>query len=285
MQLIGNELSFHFSEGHPHVVEQSFVTLFKTFKKAKEKYGFSHIRFPENYSQLKITPDQTLIEWILNISNPILKNLVLDLFKAPYTDNLENEELEEFVNSKYEIVWDNVLTNQSPFGLPIAHIKATPSISINSHDFWQNRKITIKKTSENNAENTKFVVYNICREEDINSFELKEWAHNFLSIQIYSEENLEKYLSYAKYKVQFDDRFMQHFLEWKSDDIERYKYLLLLMKDVELHPFTGGMGKTENLKNRGKEASKRITRSDRLSYQIENNIVTFLACKGHYDFH
>jgi Txe/YoeB family toxin of Txe-Axe toxin-antitoxin module len=57
------------------------------------------------------------------------------------------------------------------------------------------------------------------------------------------------------------------------------------MKDVEVHPFTGGMGHTENLKGRSKEASKRVTQVDRLSYSIENDVVTFLACKGHYDFH
>jgi len=49
------------------------------------------------------------------------------------------------------------------------------------------------------------------------------------------------------------------------------------------------MGQTENLKNRGKEASKRITNrypeGDRLSYFLEKNNVTFLACKGHYKFH
>lgn len=61
--------------------------------------------------------------------------------------------------------------------------------------------------------------------------------------------------------------------------------ILLLMKDVGLHPFTGGMGKTENLQQRGKEASKQTTQLDRLSYTLKKNIVTFIACKGHYDFH
>ena len=57
------------------------------------------------------------------------------------------------------------------------------------------------------------------------------------------------------------------------------------MKDVQLHPFTGGMGRTENLRYNGKEASKRITHGNRLSYTVENNIVTFIACSGHYEFH
>ena len=78
-------------------------------------------------------------------------------------------------------------------------------------------------------------------------------------------------------------------MQWKKDDSKLYKYTLLLMKDVQIHPFTGGMGQTENLRYRGKEASKRITNiypnGDRLSYFLENNIVTFVACKGHYKFH
>ena len=70
-----------------------------------------------------------------------------------------------------------------------------------------------------------------------------------------------------------------------GDITATFKRILLLMKDVEVHPFVGGIGKTENLKNKRKEASKRITSLDRLSYTIENNVVTYIACKGHYDFH
>jgi len=57
------------------------------------------------------------------------------------------------------------------------------------------------------------------------------------------------------------------------------------MKDVEIHPFTGGMGKTENLRHKGKESSKQITQLDRLSYTLKNDNITFISCKGHYDFH
>ena len=82
---------------------------------------------------------------------------------------------------------------------------------------------------------------------------------------------------------------MAQLLEWKAKDNKLFKYTLLLMKDVQLHPFTGGMGRTENLKGNGKEASKRSTNrypdGDRLSYFLENNIVTFVACIGHYKFH
>jgi len=109
------------------------------------------------------------------------------------------------------------------------------------------------------------------------------------SNSIDNKEMLILYLMYSKYEVEFTDDFLSQLLKWKEDKLKIYKYILLLMKDVELHPFTGGMGQTENLKNRGKEASKRITNSypdgDRLSYYLEDGKVTFVACKGHYKFH
>jgi toxin YoeB len=105
---------------------------------------------------------------------------------------------------------------------------------------------------------------------------------NFINTTETSHQNIS---AYRKYEVIFSESFLQQFFEWKNTDMDSFKYLLLLMKDVELHPFTGGRGQTENLKNRGKEASKRININDRLSYTVENNVVTFIACKGHYEFH
>ena len=78
---------------------------------------------------------------------------------------------------------------------------------------------------------------------------------------------------------------MEEIFEWKKTDLKSYNRILRLMKDVELHPFSGGFGKTENLSNNEKECSKRITELDRLSYSLENNVVTFYSCKGHYLFH
>lgn len=54
-----------------------------------------------------------------------------------------------------------------------------------------------------------------------------------------------------------------------------------LLVDIKDHPFQGGIGKTEVLKN-SNEASKRITDEHRLTYYLENNIIHVLSCKGHY---
>jgi len=163
------------------------------------------------------------------------------------------------------------------------------TLSFNTHPFWQKRKITISKTNTSETENLLFSVYNVCLDSDHESYEFIEWTNTSMVESIDSVEILRKYLNFTKYTVDFTEDFEKQLFEWKKEDFKTFKYTLILMKDVQLHPFTGGMGQTENLKNRGKEASKRITNrypeGDRLSYFLEKNNVTFMACKGHYKFH
>lgn len=289
MELVCNELSFYPLASNSHIAEERFRTILRTFGSAKEKYDFTHIRFPKSFSSQQVTSTQTLYEWISTLTNPTLKTLILTLFRPPYTDDLEEVEMDRFFESNYTITSDEAPVKDSPVGLPVAHIKAVPCISFSSHDFWKNRKIQVSKTNGSANEDAIFNVYNICFSTDLETQEINEWAENSFPEFINSSELLEKYLGYSKYNSVFSSDFLKQLLEWKTNNIDTFKYILLLMKDVELHPFTGGRGQTENLKNRGKEASKRINNSypdgDRLSYIIENNIVTFLACKGHYSFH
>lgn len=289
MNLIFNELSIYPIAENGHVAEENFKKFLATFKEAKKVYGFNHIRFPNNYAALQITTTETFFEWVSTLTNRTIKNLIIDLCKKPFTDELEEAELDAFFESNYTLIGDNVPTEIEPVGLPVSHIKTIPTISLDSHTFWRNRIITIRKSNSNATENIDFISYNLCIETDITSQEIKQWGDISMPKFVETKDVLSKYLGFSKYKLVFTDNFMKQFLNWKSDNFETFKYLLLLMKDVQIHPFTGGMGQTENLKGRGKEASKRITNSypdgDRLSYTLENNIVTFIACKGHYEFH
>jgi Txe/YoeB family toxin of Txe-Axe toxin-antitoxin module len=289
MELICNELAFYPLAEDSRIAEQRFKTILDTFGEASQKYNFTHIRFPLNYSEQQVTKTQNFYEWISTISNNTLRAAILKLFRPPYTDDLEEEVTDRFFESEYEVTRKEAPERHSPVGMPVAFIKSVPSISFDSHPFWRNRKIEINKTNGNVNENATFQVYNVCLPTDIDSVEITEWAENSFPHFIDSAALLNKYLGYQKFNSAFSNDFMEKFFDWKENDTKSFKYLLLLMKDIELHPFTGGMGQTENLKGRGKEASKRINNKypdgDRLSYTLENNVVTFIACKGHYEFH
>jgi len=289
MELLFNELSYFPLATSVVEAENRFIQLLKTFKEANTLFGFKKIQFHTNHSAQLITADKTFYQTISSLSKNDLKRTLLSFIKKPFVDDLEEEEMEVFFESNYKITDNNVPVKTEPFALPIAHIKSTMTISFNSDTYWQNRKINILKTNTSAIENLNFSTYNICLETDLKTAEISEWSDNVYSNKIDNVEKLIYYLSYNKYGLVFGDDFMEQFLQWKVDDTIIFKRILLLMKDVELHPFSKGIGKTENLKNRGKEGSKRITNTypngDRLSYSIENDIVTFIACKGHYNFH
>jgi Txe/YoeB family toxin of Txe-Axe toxin-antitoxin module len=285
MHLIFNELSIYPITDNGNVAEKRFKQFLETFKEASDRYGFNHIRFPQNYISIQITIYKTFSEWISTLTNRTFINQILSICKQPFTDELERKELDTFFESNYKIVGDNIPTDIEPIGLPISYIKSIPTISLNTHEFWRKRKIVIQKTADNVLENIDLIAYNVCVKEDVLSQDLSEWADSSIPKLIETKDLLKKYLGFTKYQVDFTDNFMTHFFDWKDNDFETYQYTLLLMKDVQIHPFVGGMGQTENLKYRGKEASKRISFQDRLSYSIENNVVTFIACKGHYQFH
>lgn len=289
MELICNELSLYPLVNSGQEAEVYFRDTLKTFEVFKTKFGFSHIRFPIDFEKQNITESQTFKEWLVTITHRTLRDTIIKLFRPPFTDTLEKEDLDVYFQSEYKIIDEQAPVKDHPIGLPVAHILAFPTISFNTDVYWQTKKIKIAKTNTSETENLEFSTYNICLETDIESKEFIEWTDTSMFKKIATKEVLQQYLAFKKYQVVFTENFFTELMQWKKDDSKLYKYTLLLMKDVQIHPFTGGMGQTENLRYRGKEASKRITNiypnGDRLSYFLENNIVTFVACKGHYKFH
>lgn len=284
MELIFNELSLFPPLENDYEVDNMFRGLLLTFREAKDRYGFNHIRFQEDYSSLYVTPTKTFYEWVYSITDLTLRSQILSIAKRPFVENLEDEVLDRYFGNNFIIADDDVPTRNSPLGLPIANIKSIPAISLKSHAFWERRKIIIKIVEQAEDESRLIEVYNLCHASDIDTPEIEEWGKNHLSINLRDEKTLTMYLNFKTHEIKFTGSFFEQLLVWKDQDSETFERLLDLMKDVEEHPFTGGLGKTESLKYSDR-ASKRITHGDRLIYSLQNNVVTFFECKTHYGDH
>lgn len=281
MELIFNELSLFPPSRNDFEVDKVFHGLLLTFRETNKRYGFNHIRFPQDYSNFFVTPTKTFHEWVYSITDFTLRNTILSIVKKPFVETLEDEELAKYFSSDFELVDQGVPTHKQPLGLPIAHIKSVPAISLKSHEFWTKRKIPMSVLRQTETDSRLIEVYNLCDETDIDSSELEEWGKNFLSVNLREVVQLKMYLSFKNYEIKFSGNFFEQLLKWRAMDSDIFKNLLDLMKDVEEHPFVGGLGKTEALKYT-ERASKRITHGDRLIYSLQNNIVTFFECKSHY---
>ena len=79
----------------------------------------------------------------------------------------------------------------------------------------------------------------------------------------------------------FSERAWDEYLFWQTQDKKTLKRINRLLKDIERNS-NDGIGKTEPLKYR-KGWSKRIDDVNRIVYDIQEDIVEILQCKGHYD--
>lgn len=83
-------------------------------------------------------------------------------------------------------------------------------------------------------------------------------------------------------KITFAEDAWGEYLYWQSQDKKTLKRINQLLKSIQRNPDTGE-GKPEPLKGdlKGKW-SRRINEKDRLVYEVTEESITVIQCKGHY---
>lgn len=84
-------------------------------------------------------------------------------------------------------------------------------------------------------------------------------------------------------RMRFHNRFLQDYAQWK---VSRKSVLIkidTIIENIKINPMSG-IGKPEKLKYSENIWSRRITKKDRLVYEICDDKILLLSCRGHYDF-
>jgi addiction module toxin, txe/yoeB family len=75
---------------------------------------------------------------------------------------------------------------------------------------------------------------------------------------------------------------LEEYSEWQNEDIKKANKITKFIKEILKEGVLKGTGKPERLKyNAG--YSRRIDEYNRLVYEIEDNILVIISCKGHYE--
>ena len=82
-------------------------------------------------------------------------------------------------------------------------------------------------------------------------------------------------------KFIFSEKAWEDYLFWQGTDKKMLKRINLLLRDI-IRNGNDGIGKPEPLKYRD-GWSRRIDNVHRLVYQLKNDFIEILQCKGHYD--
>lgn len=84
-------------------------------------------------------------------------------------------------------------------------------------------------------------------------------------------------------KLTFTERAWSEYLEWQSGDKKILRRINLLLRDIQRSCFDG-LGKPEPLAgNYAGYWSRRIDHTHRIVYQIKEDMVEIVQCKGHYN--
>lgn len=86
-------------------------------------------------------------------------------------------------------------------------------------------------------------------------------------------------------KIKFHEIAWNDYLDWQRTDKAILKRINQLIKDIQREP-SEGIGKPEPLKyDLSGYWSRHIDDANRLVYQVENDVLTIIQCRGHYQQH
>lgn len=83
-------------------------------------------------------------------------------------------------------------------------------------------------------------------------------------------------------KITFSETAWEEYLYWQATDKKILKKINKLLKEIQRTPFVGE-GKPEPLKWSPDSWSRRINGKDRLVYEVVNDNINVIQCKGHYN--
>ena len=86
-------------------------------------------------------------------------------------------------------------------------------------------------------------------------------------------------------KIEFHEIAWADYLDWQQTNKAILKRINLLIKEIQREPLSG-IGKPEALKHELSGCwSRRIDDANRLVYVVENDVLTIVQCRGHYNWH
>lgn len=84
-------------------------------------------------------------------------------------------------------------------------------------------------------------------------------------------------------RLTFAEDAWEEYLYWQTQDRKTLKRINALLKEIQRSPYEG-TGKPEPLKGGADNAwSRRINEKDRIVYEIWEESILILQCKGHYE--
>lgn len=167
MELVFNEISFLPYSENEVTLKEYFINMLKLFDKTKSEYGYTHLVFPSNIGEIKVTSEKTFVQWACSIPHQGEKNKVLSVpFVRPFADELLEEKIKE-LHKYYYSNNEAGIKEEFCIGLATAFLKQRVVISIATHSCWDSTEITFKEIITDDFQTNDVSVNNITSESQL----------------------------------------------------------------------------------------------------------------------
>lgn len=282
MEIFYNELSNQPLASNKEEAKDRIIALLKTMKSLRE-YDINIMRTHNDFFAEQLSDDYTMGSFFgdSEVSRE-LKLLLKTITANPFIEDNDSYEAEMFITNTFTTQNEiNEIIN--PEGLASAYVFNSPTISIGSHEHWQNHYLNLSIVADDNpAEVNQKQLLNIFSENCVNNEAFQDWI-SYLNppVELNSKENIYSIFPVNTYK--FETKAIKDIISWFYDDKRYLIRVKELIEDIANYPFQGGKGKTEPLSGTGGKASKRIVKKDRVIYTYTAEKITIHQCRGHYD--
>lgn len=280
MDLYFNECSFHPAAKDCQEAYQRIVSLLETAK-ALRPYGFNIVRAHNGFFYQDIGGGYSVNDFISHAS-VTLRTLLMSVIRSPFIPDPNSYEAEIFLLHRFETENEQGVKVE-PEGLAAACVYDAHSISLPSCAHWEQETLRVDMSDGSLFIESKHIL-NHALPSSVNTPAFQIWQNDWKNrIPLDSLENIQKRFPPARFL--FESQALEDFLFWWRENHRVHRRVVQLIEDIENHPFSGGIGKTETLASGQGKASKRITDKDRLVYTFSAGLIVIHQCRGHYGDH
>lgn len=183
MNIVFNEISFLPYHDNEYVLKENFLLLMKVFEKAKENYGFTHMLFPINIRDIKVTSNKTFFEWVCGITHQGEKNKILSIVKRPFAEDALADRVGD-ISRYYYTNTEAGIPDTYCYGLTAAYVMKSLCSSLSLHHFWNETQIEFHKIINDKFETEEVTVNNISEEDHFENQIISRFIENLGEIAL-----------------------------------------------------------------------------------------------------
>ncbi|MBK5214883.1 MAG: hypothetical protein JJE55_14645 [Flavobacteriaceae bacterium] len=232
MKLSFNEISFQpFADSEAELFDIVDASL-KNYDLLVSKFNFNHIIAPEEVSAIKVLENTTFSDWFKSLDTPKRNRVQLLFLRRPFSEEALGDETPEL--SRYFIEYEeSKIPQQYCKGLATAYLLEIPSLSISTHNIWDEEIIRFSEYSDDLNDVNQVECLNISAKTINEGSQIITYYEKHKKIEL-----VDSVISVAEKKISLRDDHGKDILKAFGKKLINHKYVNNIINSLPFNPKT-----------------------------------------------